>query len=255
MTSPVPCRRWWQSVLFLLLPLALTECAGTPRETVQNAACGPEHAAFATAAGAAAAGGLDALAARYAALRACRLARADAIRAAAISGALQRDAAAQQLASERATFAAETATARQVEERIAAQDAGPQAVAALRRPAPPRGQGFLATAAATIYSRPDSASAPIASLRKGQWVQGPGDNSAPGWTTLTLNEGSIGYVESGALRPTHPNPCSIEAASRGPRLSPRLAAFASALDAADREDSVAFDSSVTATRPGQGAIR
>ena len=73
--------------------------------------------------------------------------------------------------------------------------------------APP--QPFVALETATIHAKPDAGSARIADLRKGMRAQGAGGTPVVGWTTVTLNDGSIGYVESAVLEPVSPNPSAL----------------------------------------------
>ncbi|HLY56898.1 MAG TPA: hypothetical protein VKS60_15145 [Stellaceae bacterium] len=73
----------------------------------------------------------------------------------------------------------------------------------------PPSQPFVALETATIHAKPDAGSARIADLRKGMRAQGAGGALVAGWTTVRLNDGSIGYVESAALEPVSPNPSAM----------------------------------------------
>jgi hypothetical protein len=167
----------------------------------------------------------------YGSLKACRLDRAAAVKAELASGTLDAKAGAQKLAAERVAFDGEIRDARTAAGRIAArqmivEDAAERlvaeapgigakvakAVAAPPVPAAP----FIATQSTTIYTRPDMGSGRIADLRRGQRVVGPGGGPATGWITLTLNDGSLGYVQASVLRPAQPNASALKAAPHIP---------------------------------------
>jgi hypothetical protein len=79
---------------------------------------------------------------------------------------------------------------------------------------PPPSLPFVAVETATIHARPDAGSARIADLRKGTRATAPGTGgSAGGWTAVQLNDGTIGYVETAALRPVQPNASAVAGTS------------------------------------------
>jgi hypothetical protein len=98
----------------------------------------------------------------------------------------------------------------------------------------------MVTVNGEIFAQPNAASARIADLRKGQRVSGPGGGPAAGWTTLTLNDGSLGYVESSVLRAVQPNPSSL-----------KLAAAAKARRIANGDPVVALAITARETLPGK----
>jgi len=180
----------------------------------------------------------------YAALRQCRIAHAE-------SAFVEPD---QALARQAiAASGAHIAVRRAAADRILAEappssrTAVAQALSAPPLPALP----YVATGAAVIHVRPDPGSAVIAEIRKGTRVTGPHDASPTGWTILTLNDGSFGFVESEMLRPVPLNRSAQQAAEQARRtefsvgdpivalsiaarrtLPERSAAFASLVEAA-----------------------
>jgi hypothetical protein len=149
----------------------------------------------------------------FAALRTCRSDRI----AAASEAAPQKAAYDAELDEARRSLAlAQTvqATLAGAADRLAADSPSVKRAAARAVAAPPPPpQPFIAVQTATIHARPDAGSAPIADLRKGTRAQGPAAGTAAvGWTTLILNDGSLGYVESAALRPASVNPSAVAGA-------------------------------------------
>jgi len=169
----------------------------------------------------------------YGSLKTCRLGRADALRAQIADTTLEPKLGAQRLAEERRAFEAELTQARAVAGRIAATQAILQevaerlvasapgssvkvakAVAASPVPATP----YMVKESSEIFARPDAGGARIADLRKGQRVQGPGGGPVTGWITLTLNDGSLGYVDAGVLRPVQPNASALRSTAQARAL-------------------------------------
>jgi hypothetical protein len=169
----------------------------------------------------------------YGALKTCRLGRAEALRAQIADATLEPKLGAQKLAEEKRAFDAELAQTRAVAARIAPEQAILQeaaerlvaaapgssvkvakAVAASPVPATP----YMVTQSSEIFARPDAGGARIADLRKGQRVQGPGGGPAAGWVTLTLNDGSLGYVDAGVLRPVQPNASALRSSAHAQAL-------------------------------------
>jgi hypothetical protein len=164
----------------------------------------------------------------YAALRTCRLGRADGLRARIVEGTLAPAPGASQLAEVRQAFEAELTQAREavghiegrqailqtaVERLAAASDRSAGAIrSADTVPASPT--AYMVKENAEIFARPDAGSPGIADLRKGQRVQGPGGGPASGWITLTLNDGSLGYADAGVLRPVQLNASALQASAR-----------------------------------------
>jgi len=176
-----------------------------------------------------AADAVDRVTSSFATLKACRLDRAEEIRTGVAGGSLPAAQMAPLLAGERSNFEGEIeiarGAARQLEQRAAGlrQAADKLAttapgvdlkVARAAAAPPPPAQYFVATAAAPIYAKPAATASRLASLRRGQRVQGPGGEAAPGWVQLTLNDGSAGYVDSGVLRPAQTNASALKAAAR-----------------------------------------
>src|SRR6202012_4681213 len=116
--------------------------------------------------------------------------------------------AAKRLGTEKALFQADLDSARGAAGRVAARQTALQAAAekliaeapgigikvahAVAAPPLPNSP-YRALDASTIYAKPQTSSGRIADLRKGQRVEGPGGGPAEGWTTLYLNDGSLGY--------------------------------------------------------------
>jgi hypothetical protein len=165
----------------------------------------------------------------YGALDACRRGRANALRTGLADAKLSAGIVAQRLADEKQAFETELALGRAAAGRIGARQSVLQAaaeklvaaepgasvkvakaVAASPLPATP----YMVTQPGEIFTQPNAASARIADLRKGQRVTGPGGGPASGWTTLTLNDGSLGYVDSGVLRQVQPNPSAVKLAAQ-----------------------------------------
>jgi len=146
----------------------------------------------------------------YAGLRQCRTAHAE-------SAFVEPDLALarQAITDGRARVAVRRAAADRVmaEAPPASRSAVAQALSAPPLPPLP----YIATAAAVIHARPDPGSAVIADIRKGTRVTGPHDASPAGWTILTLNDGSFGFVESDALRPVTLNRSAQQAAEQARR--------------------------------------
>ncbi len=165
----------------------------------------------------------------YGALDACRRGRANALRTGLAEAKLSAGIVEQRMAEDRQAFATELAQGRAAAGRIGARQSVLQAaaeklvaadpgaaakvakaVAASPLPATP----YMVTQPGEIFTQPNAASARIADLRKGQRVTGPGGGPAAGWTTLTLNDGSLGYVDSGVLRQVQPNPSAVKLAAQ-----------------------------------------
>jgi hypothetical protein len=147
----------------------------------------------------------------YAGLRQCRTAHAE-------SGYVEPD-----LALARQAIAAGTARVavrRAAADRVMAEapPASRSAVAEALSSPPLPPAPYVATSAAVIHARPDSGSAVIADIRKGARVTGPHDASPIGWTILTLNDGSFGFVESDVLRPGSLNRSAQQAAEQARRI-------------------------------------
>jgi hypothetical protein len=148
----------------------------------------------------------------YAALRQCRAERA---RETALSAA-QRDAL--RRADETAAHGlalAETiqATLNSAVDRLASSSpelrAKTRQISGSTRPPP---QPFIALETVPILARPDPAAVKIADLRKGTRAQAPASAVSPaGWTVVLLNDGSLGYVATAALRPASLNPSAVGA--------------------------------------------
>jgi hypothetical protein len=187
---------------------------------------------------------VDRLTIGYGLLKTCRLQRAAKIQADLAGNSIDNAEAVRRLAHERQVFQAELDAARGYAGRIAARQAVLQeaaerliaeapgigvkvarAVAASPLPAAP----YRALDITTIYAKPETSSGHIAELRKGQRVQGPGGGPREGWTTLYLNDGSLGYVQTAALKPVDPNPVAVPGAvaraapSRGDSADPVVA--------------------------------
>ncbi|MGB8841714.1 MAG: hypothetical protein WCC64_11650 [Aliidongia sp.] len=210
----------------------------------------------------------------YAALSICRLGRADSLRAEIAAGNLAMSAGMVRLAAENKAFEAELVQGQAAATRIAAlqsvlqetaermiataPDSSAKVARTVTSPAVP-GTPYVAKENAAIFARPDPSGGRIADLRKGQRVQGPGGGPNPGWITLTLNDGSLGYVEVGVLRQVQPNASAVISpaqaralrnASSDPVVVLALTArevvpaksqgFASKLDAAAETASAAF---------------
>ena len=165
----------------------------------------------------------------YGALEGCRRGRANALRTGLAEAKLAAGVAGQRLAEEKQAFETELAQGRAVAgrinarqsvlqaatEKLVAADPGAgikvaKAVAASPSPATP----YMVTQPGEIFSQPNAGSARIADMRKGQRVAGPGGGPAAGWTTLTLNDGSLGYVDSSVLRQVQPNPSALKLAAQ-----------------------------------------
>jgi hypothetical protein len=217
---------------------------------------------------------IDRTGASYAALELCRLGRADEVRGAIADGRLAAKRGAELLAVESKSFDAELAQGRAAAAQIAAiqtilletaermvaaiPDSGAKVARIVASPAVP-GTPYVAKESSEIFARPDVSGGRIADLRKGQRVQGPGGGPNPSWITLTLNDGSLGYVQAGALRQVQPNASAaispaharaLRAAGSDPVVVLALTArevvpaksqgFASKLDAATETASTAF---------------
>ena len=136
--------------------------------------------------------------------------------------------------AERAAFGAELADARQslaaaetvratldgAADRLVAASPGARLTAARAAAAPPPPpQPFIAVENATIHAKPDPESAAIAPLRKGTRAQATETVATkPGWTTLVLNDGSFGYVETATLRPATLNASAAAEAAKARAL-------------------------------------
>ncbi len=203
---------------------------------------------------------VDHVTSSFATLKACRFDRAEEIRAGVSGGSVPTDRMAPLLAGEKASFEAEVAIAhdaagrlgqhgqmlRQVADRLAAAAPGTDLkVARAAAAAPPPAQPYVATAAAVIYAKPAATGPHVANLRRLQRVQGPGGEAAPGWVQLTLNDGSVGYVESAVLRPAQPNASAVKAAAKAETVreaggDPVAAAvLAARINLADRQQALA----------------
>lgn len=162
----------------------------------------------------------------YKNLAACRHDRADSMRAQIAAAALDAKRGAQALADEQSAFDAELADGKAAAAQIALRQAifeeaaerlvaaAPGSVAKVAKAVatlPQSTTPYMVTQGAEIFARPDAGSARIAELRKGQRVQGPGGGPSAGWTTLTLNDGSLGYVETAVLRAVQPNASALKA--------------------------------------------
>ncbi len=165
----------------------------------------------------------------YGALVGCRRGRATALRTGLAEAKLAAGVATPRLADEKQAFETELGQGRTVAaqitarervlqaatEKLVAADPGAaikvaKAVAASPVPATP----YMVTQPGEIFAQPNAGSARIADMRKGQRVTGPGGGPAAGWTTLTLNDGSLGYVESSVLRQVQPNPSALKLAAQ-----------------------------------------
>jgi hypothetical protein len=193
---------------------------------VDDAATARRLAGEVTALGAA----VDRVDTGYGALDHCRRARAEALRRQLAAGSLDTKSAGQRLAAEKQTFDGELAQGRAAAARIAGdqailQEAAERLVAAapggstkvakaVAAAAPQQGTPYMVTQSAEIFAKPDAGSARIADLRKGQRVQGPGSGPVAGWVTLTLNDGSLGYVTAEVLRQVQPNPSALRSAAQ-----------------------------------------
>ncbi len=163
---------------------------------------------------------VDQLTIDYGLLKTCRLGRAQKIQADLNAHSVEADEAGKRLGAEKAQFQAELETARGASGRVASRQEALQAAAerliaeapgigikvahAVAAPPLPNNP-YRALDNATIYAKPQTSSGHIADLRKGQRVDGPGGGPAEGWTTLYLNDGSVGYVRTESLRPVEPN--------------------------------------------------
>lgn len=172
---------------------------------------------------------VDRVTSGFATLKACRLDRAEEIRAGVAGGSLTADQMMPLMAAERGSFEGEIELARGatrqldqrvnllrlVADRLAANAPGVDLKVARAAAAPPASaQFFVVTVAAPIYAKPAPSAARVSNLRRLQRVQGPGGEAAPGWVQLTLNDGSAGYVESAVLRPAQINASAQKAAAR-----------------------------------------
>jgi len=191
----------------------------------------------------------------YGALEGCRLGRAVALRSGVAEAKMNAGTATQRLAEEKQAFQAELAQGREAagrivqrqtvlqaaaEKLVAADPGGSLKVARAVAASPTQATPYMVTQSGEIYAQPNAGSARIADLRKGQRVQGPGGGPAAGWTTLTLNDGSLGYVDSSVLRPVQPNPSALT-----------LAAQARARRAANGDPVVALAISARETLPAK----
>lgn len=172
---------------------------------------------------------VDRVDAGYGALDHCRRARAEALRRQLAAGSLDAKSAGQRLAAEKQAFDGELAQGRAAAARIAGDQAilqeaaerlvaaapgGSVKVAKAVAAAPQQATPYMVVQSAEIFTKPDAGSARIADLRKGQRVLGPGGGPAAGWVTLTLNDGSLGYVTADVLRQVQPNPSALRAAAQ-----------------------------------------
>jgi hypothetical protein len=175
---------------------------------------------------------VDRLTIAYGLVKTCRLQRATKVQTDLGAGTIDGAEAVRRLAAERAQFQAELDAARLFAGRVTARQSVLQeaaerligeapsisvklarAVAAPPLPATP----YRALDTTTIYAKPETSSARIAELRKGQRVQGPGGGPSAGWMTLYLNDGSLGYVQSASLKSVDANPvASPGAVARAP---------------------------------------
>ena len=76
---------------------------------------------------------------------------------------------------------------------------------ALAAPPPPP-QPYIAVVEASIQAEPSSSSPQIALIRRGLHVAGANAPAPAGWTAVSLNDGSLGYVQSDLLNAAAPNP-------------------------------------------------
>jgi hypothetical protein len=161
----------------------------------------------------------------FAALRGCRFAAADRIKAAFRQGTLPREQAAAQLADQQQRFDKELALARQYGAKMAEQDEqfrfaadslvkqDPAAQQAVASRAARMGTGdFVATAATVVHSAPVRSADQVASLERGQRVHGMAEKPIAGWRKVALEDGTSGYVMARVLSPIGAAPASAAAA-------------------------------------------
>jgi hypothetical protein len=194
----------------------------------------------------------------FAALRACRFATADRIKAEFRQGTLSREQAAQQLGDEKQRFDEELALARQYGAKMAEQDQqfrfaadslvkdDPQAQQALAA----MGAGdFVATGAASVRSAPSADATRVASLSKGQRVRGLPDSASADWRKVALDDGTTGYVSarllaSAGAAPAAASPAAGTSAAAPPAAANRNVQVAVAATETLPEKRAAYDQSV-----------
>ncbi|HVJ52718.1 MAG TPA: SH3 domain-containing protein [Aliidongia sp.] len=157
-----------------------------------------------------AAGEIDRTSTTFAAVRQCRFAASDRIKAAYKAGALSREQAATQLGDQKRRLDDEIALARQFGSKMAEQDQSfrfasdqlvkddPQAqqymAARQAQIASAGGEDYVATAAVNVRASPSAGGPKVGALYKGQHVQ-LSDEPAPGdWRKVALDDGTTGYV-------------------------------------------------------------
>ena len=172
---------------------------------------------------------IDRVTSSFAALKACRVDRAEEIRAGVSGGSVPAAQLPALITAERGSLEGEIEVGRGmiqqldqrvtllrlVADRLAATAPGVDLkVARAAAAPPPPAQFFVVTAAAPIYAKPALTAGHVAAVRRAQRVQGPVGEAAPGWVQLTLNDGSAGYVEAGVLRPAQINASAQKQAAR-----------------------------------------
>jgi Bacterial SH3 domain len=203
----------------------------------------------------------------FAALRNCRFAAADRVKAAFRQGALPRDQAAAQLADHKHRFDEEIVLARQYGAKMAEQDQqfrfaadslvkqDPAAQQALANRAAQLGTGtYVATAPANVRNAPSADADKVGALVKGQQVHVVPDAAGPEWRKLALDDGGAGYVSSRFLAPAANAPAASAAAptpatSRNVQVAvaatetipEKRLAYGRAVDDADKQSSLSFN--------------
>jgi hypothetical protein len=109
-----------------------------------------------------------------------------------------------------------------------------RAAKALAAPPPPL-QPYIALAATPIYAQPSETSAQIAVLRRGRRAEGPGDAGTRGWTTLVLNDGTVGYARSDSLQDAVSSPSAALSAAKARTARDPSDPFAALAVAAERD--------------------
>lgn len=195
----------------------------------------------------------------FSALRGCRFAAADRIKAAFRQGGLTREQAAVQLGDQKRRFDEELALAREYGAKMAEQDQqfrfaadslvkqdpGAQQVLASR--AAQMGTGdYVATAAVAVRGGPSTGADRVAALGKGQRVHGLADPASGEWRKIALDDGGAGYVSSKflspAMKPAAPAP--VPAPSTPPAAASRNVQVAVAATETIPEKRVAYSRSV-----------
>jgi SH3 domain-containing protein len=195
----------------------------------------------------------------FAALRGCRFAAADRIKAAFRQGGLSREQAAAQLADQKRRFDEELALAREYGAKMAEQDQqfrfaadslvkqDPGAQQTLANRAAQMGTGdYVAVIAVVVRSGPSNSADRVTALGKGQRVHGLADPTAGEWRKIALDDGGSGYVSRKYLSPVaNPAaPAPVPATSTPPAATSRNVQVAVAATETIPEKRVAYGRSV-----------